>query len=185
MRAATPARIALPRAGAAIATPAHLAFQLAHARARDAVHAPFDPDALLEALRERGLPALKLHSAASDRATYLARPNLGRQLDAASRGVVEAAPRGCDLVFVIADGLSAQAASHALPLVDRSLPVFRDRGWLDRAGGRRHAGPGRYRRRDRGDSRSGAGLRADRRAPGTDLARQSRRLPYLATENRP
>jgi ethanolamine ammonia-lyase small subunit len=129
MRAATPARIALPRAGAAIATPAHLAFQLAHARARDAVHAPFDPDALLEGLRERGLPALKLHSAAPDRAAYLARPDLGRRLDAASRGAAEATPRGCDLVFVIADGLSAQAASHALPLVDRSLPVLRNRGW--------------------------------------------------------
>jgi ethanolamine ammonia-lyase small subunit len=130
MRAATPARIALPRAGAAIATPAHLAFQLAHARARDAVHAPFDSDSLLEGLRERGLAALSLHSAAADRATYLARPDLGRRLDSASRSAIETAPRGCDLVFVIADGLSAQAvASHALPLIDASLPSLRRAGW--------------------------------------------------------
>jgi ethanolamine ammonia-lyase small subunit len=129
MRAATPARIALPRAGCAIATPAHLAFQLAHARARDAVHAPFDPDALLDALRERGLPALKLHSAAGDRATYLARPDLGRRLDAISRRAVEAAPRDCNLAFVIADGLSAQAAAHALPMIDRSLPTLHRDGW--------------------------------------------------------
>jgi ethanolamine ammonia-lyase small subunit len=130
MRAATPARIALPRAGAAIATPAHLAFQLDHARARDAVHAPFDSDALLEGLRERGLAALKLHSAAADRAVYLARPDLGRRLDTASRLTVEAAPHGCDLVFVIADGLSAQAvASHALPLIDASQSSLRRDGW--------------------------------------------------------
>jgi ethanolamine ammonia-lyase small subunit len=130
MRAATPARIALPRAGSAIATPAHLAFQLAHARARDAVHAPFDPDALVESLSQHGLPALKLHSAAADRATYLARPDLGRRLDAASRRAAEAAPRGCDLVFVVADGLSAQAvACHALPLIDASLPTLRRDGW--------------------------------------------------------
>jgi ethanolamine ammonia-lyase small subunit len=130
MRAATPARIALPRAGAAVATPAHLAFQLAHARARDAVHAPFDPDTLLEGLRERGLPELKLHSAAADRATYLSRPDLGRRLDTASRLAMEAAPHGCDLVFVIADGLSAQAVtSHALPLIDRSLPALRRDNW--------------------------------------------------------
>jgi ethanolamine ammonia-lyase small subunit len=130
MRAATPARIALPRAGSAIATPAHLAFQLAHARARDAVHARFNPDALIEGLRERGLPALKLHSAASDRAAYLARPDLGRRLDVASRRAVEAAPRGGDLAFVIADGLSAQAvASHALPLIDRSLAKLHRDGW--------------------------------------------------------
>jgi ethanolamine ammonia-lyase small subunit len=130
MRAATPARIALPRAGAAIATPAHLAFQLAHARARDAVHAPFDPDALLEGLRERGLATLKLHSAAADRTVYLARPDLGRRLDAASRSAVAAVPRGCHLVFVIADGLSPRAvASHALPLIDASLPTLRREGW--------------------------------------------------------
>jgi ethanolamine ammonia-lyase small subunit len=130
IRAATPARIALPRAGTAIATPAHLAFQLAHARARDAVHAPFDPDGLLEGLRQRGLATLKLHSAAADRATYLARPDLGRRLDAASRRAAEAAPRGCDLVFVVADGLSAQAvACHALPLIDASLPTLRRDGW--------------------------------------------------------
>jgi ethanolamine ammonia-lyase small subunit len=130
MRAATPARIALPRAGSAIATPAHLAFQLAHARARDAVHAPFDLDALLEGLHERGLPALALHSAAPDRAAYLAHPDLGRRLDAASRRAAGAAPRSCDLVFVIADGLSAQAvASHALPLLDESLPRIRRDDW--------------------------------------------------------
>jgi ethanolamine ammonia-lyase small subunit len=130
MRATTPARIALPRAGSAIATPAHLAFQLAHARARDAVHAPFDPGALFEGLSQRGLPALKLHSAAADRATYLARPDLGRRLDAASRRAAEAAPRGCDLVFVVADGLSAQAiTSHALSLIDASLPTLRRDGW--------------------------------------------------------
>jgi ethanolamine ammonia-lyase small subunit len=129
MRAATPARIALPRAGSAIATGAHLAFQLAHARARDAVHAAFDPDSLLEGLRERGFPTLKLHSAAPDRAAYLARPDLGRRLDAAARSAVEAAPRGHDLVFVIADGLSAQATSHALPLIEASLPALRRDGW--------------------------------------------------------
>jgi ethanolamine ammonia-lyase small subunit len=130
MRAATPARIALPRTGSAIATPAHLAFQLDHARARDAVHAPFDPDALLEGLRKRDLVALKLHSAAADRAAYLARPDLGRRLDPASRLAAEEAPRGHDLVFVIADGLSAQAVtSHALPLIDRSLPTLRRDGW--------------------------------------------------------
>ena len=130
MRAATPARIALPRAGSAIATPAHLAFQLAHARARDAVHAPFDPDPLLEGLGERGLPTLEVHSAAPDRAAYLARPDLGRRLDAASRSAVEAAPRGCDLVFVVADGLSAQAVtSHALPLIDKALPALRRDRW--------------------------------------------------------
>jgi ethanolamine ammonia-lyase small subunit len=39
-------------------------------------------------------------------------------------------PRGCDLAFVMADGLSARAvASHALPLLDATLPLLRRNGW--------------------------------------------------------
>src|SRR5271167_3481982 len=126
MRAATPARIGLARAGSSIATPDHLAFQLAHARARDAVHEPLDPGALVERLRERGLEAARLYSAAADRPTYLARPDLGRRLDDASRARLAAMAHGYDLVFVLADGLSARAVtSHALPLLDASLPQLR------------------------------------------------------------
>ncbi len=129
MRNATPARIGLARAGASIATQGHLAFQLDHARARDAVHEPFDPGALMDRLRERGLEAMQLHSAAADRSIYLARPDLGRRLDDASRGKIAAMPRGYDVAFVLADGLSAKAvASHAVPLLDESLPQLRRQG---------------------------------------------------------
>ena len=130
MRAVTPARIGLGRAGASIATRDHLAFQFAHARARDAVHEPFDPAALVERLRERGLDTVQLHSAAAERPTYLARPDLGRRLDDASRERLAAMARGYDLVFVLADGLSARAvASHAVPLLDVSPPQLRRDGW--------------------------------------------------------
>ena len=130
MRAATSARIGLARAGSSIATRDHLAFQLAHARARDAVHEPLDPGVLVDRLRERGLEAVQLHSAAADRPTYLARPDLGRRLDDASRARLAAMARGYDLVFVLADGLSARAvASHAVPLLDASLPQLRRDGW--------------------------------------------------------
>jgi ethanolamine ammonia-lyase small subunit len=130
MRAATSARIGLARAGSSVATRDHLAFQLAHARARDAVHEPFDPAALVERLRERGLDTVQLHSAAVDRPTYLARPDLGRRLDDASRERLAAMARGYDLVFVLVDGLSARAVtSHAVPLLDVSLPQLRRDGW--------------------------------------------------------
>jgi ethanolamine ammonia-lyase small subunit len=129
LRAATPARIGLARAGSSIATRDHLAFQLAHARARDAVQEPFDPGALVERLRQRGLEAVQLASAAGDRPTYLARPDLGRRLDDASRARLAAMTRGYDLVFVLADGLSPRAVeSHAAPL-DASLPQLRRDGW--------------------------------------------------------
>ncbi len=122
LRKATRARIGLGRAGDAVPTRALLEFQLAHAQARDAVHAPLDLDALEQALAPN--PILRLHSAAPDRITYLRRPDLGRRLDAASRerlsGAVKAGPP--DIVFVVADGLSARAVMrHAAAVLSACL----------------------------------------------------------------
>jgi ethanolamine ammonia-lyase small subunit len=130
LRRLTPARIGLARAGAAVATREQLAFQRAHAEARDAVHDRFDPAPIVAALAARGLEALALHSAAADRASYLARPDLGRRLDDASRDRLDGCPRGHDLVLVAADGLSARAVErHALPLLDAALPALRRDHW--------------------------------------------------------
>ncbi|MRX10419.1 ethanolamine ammonia-lyase subunit EutC [Pseudoduganella sp. FT25W] len=86
LRRLTAARIALGRSGVSQPTAPQLEFQLAHARARDAVHLALDVAALGEALSvASGLPCVSLHSAAPDRHTYLQRPDLGRQLNAASR----------------------------------------------------------------------------------------------------
>jgi ethanolamine ammonia-lyase small subunit len=113
LRRFTAARIALGRSGVSQPTAPQLEFQLAHARARDAVHLALDHAALGDALRAAtGLPCLPLHSAAVSRDIYLQRPDLGRRLDDASRRALLERPRdgaGYDLAFVIADGLSALA----------------------------------------------------------------------------
>jgi ethanolamine ammonia-lyase small subunit len=95
-----------------------LAFQMAHAKARDAVlndlnctfFASYEP--------------LIVHSSAPDRATYLKRPDLGRQLrdpHLLQRG-------DYDAVIILADGLSATAVHrHAGPVLDRLLPLLE--GW--------------------------------------------------------
>jgi ethanolamine ammonia-lyase small subunit len=130
LRQFTAARIALGRAGVSQPTASQLDFQLAHAQARDAVHRALDVDALAADLANvPGLPpALQLHSAAPDRATYLQRPDLGRQLDAASRDAVVPSP--CDLAFVIADGLSALAIQqNAAPFLAALLPRLQQGGW--------------------------------------------------------
>ena len=121
LRQFTDARIALGRAGVSLPTGAHLAFQLDHAKARDAVHLPLDVAAVRQSLAAlpvfTGAPILTLHSACADRAAYLQRPDLGRQLDTASREQLttlppdrdaQAQPR-YDLAFVVVDGLSAFA----------------------------------------------------------------------------
>lgn len=134
LRAFTDARIALGRAGTSLPTAAHLAFQLAHAQARDAVHVALDPAALATAITESwpelGTP-IRVHSAARDRSHYLQRPDLGRLLDEAStdrlaalRPVHDASAtpddRPFDLALVVADGLSALAiAQNAPPFLAR------------------------------------------------------------------
>jgi ethanolamine ammonia-lyase small subunit len=134
LRRATPARIGLGRSGAALPTAAHLDFQLAHALARDAVHAVFNPTSIAAAVERTGLEPLVLRSAAGNRATYLRRPDLGRRLDADSRERLAARPPSpIDIAFVIADGLSATAVdAHAAALLHATVAQ------LDR---RLHIGP--------------------------------------------
>jgi ethanolamine ammonia-lyase small subunit len=124
LRRFTNARIALGRTGSSLPTAPLLAFELAHAQARDAVHQPLDSAALGETLRAAGFDTVDVRSAAPDREHYLRRPDLGRMLDAASVALLTelAAATGDtpELVFVAADGLSAFAAQrHVAPLLAR------------------------------------------------------------------
>lgn len=124
IRRFTPARVALGRAGAALPTREVLRFGLAHAQARDAVHAAVDIAALEAGLAAQGSPTFRVESAAPDRVTYLARPDLGRRLSERAREALsgETWP-GCDLAIVLADGLSATAIDrHAVALVATLLP---------------------------------------------------------------
>ncbi len=118
LRRHTAARIGLGRAGISVPTAGHLAFQQAHAEARDAVHAPLDAEALLQGLRTLGETPLQVQSRAMDRASYLQRPDLGRRLDEADvRRLQDLQAPVTDLAFVLADGLSALALQRqALPL---------------------------------------------------------------------
>ena len=128
LRAATPARIGLGRSGMSIATRDHLAFELAHAQARDAVHDALDAEALARELRALSPDVVRVASEAADRQTYLARPDLGRRLDASRERLADCA-RNCDVAFVVADGLSARAvATHAVPVLSKLLPICAGQG---------------------------------------------------------
>jgi len=134
LRRLTPARIALGRTGTSMPTSAQLDFQYAHAQARDAVHLPFDSAGLSSQLAERGRASLLLHSAATDRNSYLQRPDLGRKLSDESaqtlRDYALANPGGVDLAIVVADGLSALAVHrHTLPFLARMEDQIVNDGW--------------------------------------------------------
>ena len=127
MRALTPARVALGRTGISQHTADLLDFQRAHAQARDAVLARLGVSSLAASLAAiTGEEVLVLHSAATDRTTYLQRPDLGRRLGQASLASLPAG--NWDLALIVADGLSAIAVErHAPPLLQQLLP--RLEGW--------------------------------------------------------
>lgn len=119
LRRSRSARIGLDRTGHALTTSNVLDLGEAHARARDAVHIPLDVNALAGELAH--LHPLIVTSQAPDRSTYLRRPDLGRRL-AASTGQP---PATADVVFVLADGLSATAvARHAAAVLRGCLRLL-------------------------------------------------------------
>jgi ethanolamine ammonia-lyase small subunit len=130
LRSLTPARVALGRTGASLPTNEIVRFGLAHALARDAVHAALDEALVQRQLASLGEPVLTVASAAADRATFLRRPDLGRRLPPEAEAKLAAVHgHGADVALVIADGLSATAVHHhAAPLLGMLLPALRQQG---------------------------------------------------------
>ncbi len=137
---ATAARVGLGRTGVSVRTADQLQFQLDHATARDAVGSQLDVNALAEAARHCGLNSLLLQSAVGRdgkggmRHTYLRRPDLGRRLHPESAAVLEEQardlPQEPEVVFVIADGLSALAIErHAPALLEAASAKLLAEGW--------------------------------------------------------
>jgi len=127
LRRRTQARIGLGRAGSALPTRCRLELQTAQAQARDAVHLPFDVEAVAAALPD--MPTVHVRSTAPDHIAYLQRPDLGRRLSAEDRDRLAGlrSPEGWDLVFVIADGLSSRAVhEHAVPVLQETARRLRD-----------------------------------------------------------
>ncbi|PAU82112.1 ethanolamine ammonia-lyase [Halovibrio salipaludis] len=128
LKAFTDARIGLGCSGVSLPTHQLLTFQMAHAQARDAVHWPLDVEALCEQVLAIASPfttepPLRLRTQASDRMTYVQRPDLGRVLSNESRQQLQQRANhpttASDLAIVMVDGLSALAVqTHAPPFLE-------------------------------------------------------------------
>ena len=130
LRRLTSARIGLKRSGASLATGPLLDFQLAHARARDAVHAPLDVQRLAAELAALALPVIDVVSDAESRQHYLMRPDFGRRLAPEAQAALAPHRGAYDVAFVIADGLSARAVQmHAQPTLASVLPALQKEHW--------------------------------------------------------
>jgi len=129
----TNGRIALGRTGSSVPTREFLDFKLCHSKARDAVKLPLDFEDLKRRLdQESNEYSIILKSRAADRKEYLKRPDLGRLLSEESEDMARglAQKDGYDIVFVVADGLSANAIdTNLVPFMNRLLPDIREKGY--------------------------------------------------------
>lgn len=120
LKSHTRARIAIGRVGSSLPTKEVLDFGLSHAMARDAVHLPLDIDALETDIRNQNFPTVRAKSMATNRATYLLRPDWGRRLSEQSlTALTQHKPaKPIDFLIVVGDGLSSLAvARHVAPLL--------------------------------------------------------------------
>lgn len=132
----TSARVLVGRSGSAYRTATWLQLRQDHAAARDAVRDEVPFEALhsfaIEGLEQhQQQPWLYLQSKASDKATYLRRPDWGRQLDPSSQDVLQVrGVREPDLQMIVGDGLSASAVmAQVPPLYPRLVRGASERGW--------------------------------------------------------
>lgn len=131
IRARTPARILVGRAGPAYRTETQLQLREDHAAARDAVRAELDVNSAFGAGFIEKWKLFEVGTRAVSKDEYLQHPSLGRAFSDASRAEIA---RRCvaerDLQIAIGDGLSVPAIGGQVP---RLLPLLtegaRVRGW--------------------------------------------------------
>jgi ethanolamine ammonia-lyase small subunit len=132
IRARTPARILVGRAGAAYRTSTQLELREAHAAARDAVRAELDLETTFGAdfVKQWGLFEVCTQAAGKD--VFLLQPELGRHFNDASRADLQSrCSRGNDLQIAIGDGLSVPALAAQVPTLFPLLHAgAKERGWI-------------------------------------------------------
>src|SRR5258708_32512605 len=131
IRARTPARVLVDRAGAAYATATQLELREAHAAARDAVRTELNMEKDFSAEFIAAWKLFEVATQARSKDEYLLRPDMGRSLtEDAARTIQARCPEEPDLQIVIGDGLSFTPVTAQPP---KFLPLTaqgaKDRGW--------------------------------------------------------
>ncbi len=131
LRARTPARLVVGRAGQSYRTGTQLELREDHAAAVDAVHAELDLHKHLGAEFVAKYGLFEVSTLARDKREYLRRPELGRALSSETIAIIDQqCPRGVDLQVVIGDGLSVAAVAEQVPpLLPLLLAGAERRGW--------------------------------------------------------
>jgi ethanolamine ammonia-lyase small subunit len=131
IRARTPARLLVGRAGAAYPTRTQLELREAHAAARDAVRTEMDARAIFGASFLEQWKSFEVSTQADNKREFLLRPDLGRHFTQSARTeILNRCSNGKDLQIAIGDGLSVPAvAAQVPPLIPLLYQSAIKRGW--------------------------------------------------------
>ncbi len=122
IRARTPARLLVGRAGAAYRTSTQMDLREAHAAARDAVRAELTFEEVFDAAFVQRCGLFEVRTKACSKDEYLLRPDLGRHFDDESQAKIQSrCNRNNHLQIAIGDGLSVPAVAAQVPLL---LPLL-------------------------------------------------------------
>ena len=131
IRARTPARVLVERAGEAYRTGTQLELREAHAAARDAVRTEFAMERDLGVHFCREWRIFEVSTRARSKDEYLLRPDLGRRFTPENALLIQQeCPHEPDLQVAIGDGLSVTAVATQVPqLLPELLQRAREKGW--------------------------------------------------------
>ena len=123
LKAKTPARLGVGRAGPRYKTVTMLRFRADHAAAQDSVFSEIGP----EFAHKNGLIPVK--TCCESREQYLTRPDLGRRFDPENSEIIrKSLPQGAKIQLVIGDGLSSAAilanAMDCARAIDQGLKTY-------------------------------------------------------------
>jgi ethanolamine ammonia-lyase small subunit len=131
VRARTPARLLVGRAGAAYRTGTQLQLREAHAAARDAVRAELDIRTIFSTSFLEKWKLFEVSTRVANKEEFLLRPHLGRHFADSSRAeILSRCSKGNDFQIAVGDGLSVPAVAAQVPAL---MPLLYElamvRGW--------------------------------------------------------
>ena len=131
IRARTPARLLMGRAGSSYLTGTQLELREAHAAAQDAVRGELDLNRDLGTSIVSHWSLFEVCTQAADKDVYLLRPDLGRRFTAESKAeILQRCRAHKDLQIAIGDGLSVTAVREQVPgLLPSLVDGASSRGW--------------------------------------------------------
>jgi len=132
IRARTPARVLVGRAGGAYRSTMQLALRTDHAAAQDAVRDELNLNAAFGADFVQQWNLREFRTRARNKDEYLLRPDLGRKFDdESSERLSKNAAGNRDVQIAIGDGLSVAAVAEQVPhLLPALFAGMKTRGWM-------------------------------------------------------